>query len=127
MVNQYKKDKLDDLLRKGYITQKEYDVLLKELENPPKTGGSIVISVILTIFSIISVLYGTCLVNMFVIESTRSEKLIVPLSILWILSPIFLFIWRAHKTKNSTTKKGIKRALTIIGIIVLLILVISMR
>ena len=129
MVKQDEKQKLDLLLEKGIITPKEYQYLLKssgkveqkkELENKNEVSvGGNVVSFILTIIAIIFILFGTCIMNMAILDGFhRSDAVAVVLMVAWPLFPAALFGWLAHKTKNA----GMKWAVIMLVIIALLFL-----
>ena len=119
MVKQVDKQKLDSLLEAGAITPKEYGYLLKdaglkdrekfEKREKPSLGKNI-LSFILTIIAIGVVLFGTCIMNLAIVD--HREFLTVPLIIAWPLFPVVLFGWIAHKTKNA----GMKWAVIILAV-----------
>ena len=71
----------------------------EESEKAVKRFAKNIISFILTIIAIVVVLFGTCLVNLAIID--HREYLTVPLLIAWPLVPLVLFGWIAYKTKNA--------------------------
>lgn len=129
MVKQVDKQKLDSLLEAGAITPKEYGYLLKdaglkdrekfEKREKPSLGKNI-LSFILTIIAIGVVLFGTCIMNLAIVD--HREYLTLPLIIAWPLFPVVLFGWIAHKTKNA----GMKWAVIFLAIGALLVAAMSM-
>ena len=69
-----------------------------------------IVSFILTIIAIGVVLFGTCIMNLAIVD--HREFLTVPLIIAWPLFPVVLFGWIAHKTKNA----GMKWAVIILAV-----------
>ena len=95
---------LESLLKKGIITQEEFEHLQKQRNGEETAVASNVVSFILTIFAICAVLYGTCMVNLAIVEGMKLRALTGILMVAWPLFPVVLFGWIAHKTKNAGMK-----------------------
>ena len=111
-------DRLEHLLKDGVITQEEYEELKARRDGTVSSKGKNVASFFLTILGIIAVLFGTCILNMGIVEGTRSKSLMSVLIVLWPLFPVVLFSWLAYKKKS----KGMFLAVLFFVIIGLLIL-----
>ncbi|MBR6412608.1 MAG: hypothetical protein IKS41_05565 [Alphaproteobacteria bacterium] len=77
-----------------------------------------IVSFILTIFAIGAVLFGTCIMNLAIVDGMRSDALTGVLMIAWPLFPVVLFGWIAHKTKND----GMKWATIFLAVVALLVI-----
>ena len=95
------KDNLEELLKKVLITQEEYEHLMEERNGKTSSPGKNIVSFILTIFAIGAVLFGTCIMNLAIVDSMKSDALTGILMVAWPLFPVALFGWIAHKTKNA--------------------------
>jgi ABC-type multidrug transport system permease subunit len=113
MVKQTDVKELDILLKSGIITNAEYAYLFSKIEKGKKIDFSQyeeksdsvaknILSFILTVIAIGVVLFGTCIMNLAIVD--HREYLTIPLIIAWPLFPIVLFGWIAHKTKNTGMK-----------------------
>ena len=97
-------EKLESLLEKGIITQEEFDHLQRQRNGEKPSLGKNILSFILTIFAIGAVMFGTCLMNLAIVNGMRSDVLTGVLMVVWPLFPVVLFGWIAHKTKNAGMK-----------------------
>ncbi len=97
-------EKLESLLAKGIITQEEFDHLQKQRNGEAPSLGKNILSFILTIIAIGVVMFGTCIMNIAIVEGMRSDALTGVLMVAWPLFPVVLFGWIAHKTKNAGMK-----------------------
>ena len=133
MVKKIDVKKLDILLEKGIITNAEYDYLFSKIEKGKEIdfsqyeeeSGSVaknILSFILTIIAIGAVMFGTCIMNIAIVEGMKSDALTLPLIIAWPLFPVVLFGWIAHKTKNA----GMKWAVIFLAVGALLVAAMSM-
>ena len=107
-------DKTEDSLPVKVITQEEFD----DMERETLFGN--IVSFILSIVAIGCILFGSCIVNIYIVQSTNMLEGGVSLYILigiWLLFPVILFGWIANITKN----KGVKWATILLGIITFLI------
>ena len=131
MVKQIDVKKLEILLEKGVITNAEYDYLFSKMEKGKEIDFSQyeeksdsvaknILSFILTIIAIGVVLFGTCIMNLAIVD--HREYLTLPLIIAWPLFPVVLFGWIAHKTKNA----GMKWAVIFLAVGALLVAAMSM-
>ena len=93
--------------------------LPQEEKNSP---GKNIVSFILTIFAIGAVLFGTCIMNLAIVDSMKSDALTGILMVAWPLFPVALFGWIAHKTKNA----GIKWAVILLAVVALAVAAMSM-
>ena len=104
MKDQEKLESLSEsLLEKGIIiTQEELDHLQRQ-RNEEESDSVVtnILSFILTVIAIGAVMYGTCLMNIAIVYGTSLKGLTTPLMIVWLLFPLVLFGWIAHKTKNA--------------------------
>lgn len=92
--------------------------------------GKNILSFILTIIAIGAVLFGTCLLNLQILEpfdGVFMQYFIWIIIIIWLSFPIFLFGRMAHKTKNA----GMKWAVILFSVFLIglgvLILIDSLR
>lgn len=93
--------------------------------------GKNILSFILTIIAIGAVLFGTCLLNLQILEPFEEtmfmQYLVWLIIIIWLVFPIFLFGRMAHKTKNA----GMKWAVILFSVFLIglgvLILIDSLR
>lgn len=108
-------EKLESLLEKGIITQEEFDHLQRQRNGEKPSVAKNILSFILTIIAIGVVLYGTCIMNLAIVD--HRKYLTVPLIIAWPLFPVVLFGWIAHKTKNA----GMKWAVIILAVVALFV------
>ena len=115
-------EKLESLLAKGIITQEEFDHLQKQRRGEKPSLGKNILSFILTIIAIGVVLFGTCIMNLAIVEGMRSDALTGVLMVAWPLFPVVLFGWIAHKTKNA----GMKWAVIFLAVGALLVAAMSM-
>ena len=93
--------------------------LPQEEKNSP---GKNIVSFILTIFAIGAILFGTCIMNLAIVDSMKSDALTGILMVAWPLFPVALFGWIAHKTKNA----GIKWAVILLAVVALAVAAMSM-
>ena len=116
------KDNLETLFKKGLITQEEYEHLMAGRDGRTSSPGKNIVSFILTIFAIGAVLFGTCIMNLAIVDSMKSDALTGILMVAWPLFPVALFGWIAHKTKNA----GIKWAVILLAVVALAVAAMSM-
>lgn len=99
-------EKLESLLAKGIITQEEFDHLQRQRNE--EESDSVVTKIlffILTVIAIGLILCGTCIMNIAIVYGmSLGECLTILLMIVWLLFPLVLFGWIAHKTKNAGMK-----------------------
>ena len=120
MKDQEKLESLSEsLLEKGIIiTQEELDHLQRQRnEEKSDSVATNILSFILTVIAIGAVMFGTCLMNVAIVHGMSLEGLTTPLMIVWLLFPVVLFGWIAHKTKNA----GMEWAVIILAIGALLV------
>ena len=115
-------EKLESLLAKGIIKQEEFDHLQKQRRGEKPSLGKNILSFILTIIAIGVVLFGTCIMNLAIVDGMRSQALTGVLMVAWPLFPVVLFGWIAHKTKNA----GMKWAVIFLAVGALLVAAMSM-
>lgn len=97
-------EKLESLLEKGIITQEEFDHIQNNRNSTTRSVRKNIFSFIATIFAIISILAGTCVLNLSIVNAIKSEALILILSIVWVLFPFILFKHSSHKSNDTGMK-----------------------
>lgn len=141
MVKQTDVKELDILLGNGIITNAEYAYLFSKIEKDKKNDfsqydeesllGKNILSFILTIIAIGAFVFGTCLLNLQILEPVEETMFVEYLGwlifIIGLVFPIFLFGRMAHKTKNA----GMKWAVILFSVFLIglgvLILIASLR
>lgn len=98
------KNELEQKLEEGVITQEEFDHIQNNRNSTTRSVIKNIFSFIATIFAIISILAGTCVLNLSIVNAFKSDVLILILSIVWVLFPFILFKHSSHKSNDTGMK-----------------------
>ena len=68
-------EKLESLQAKGIITQEEFDYLQKQRRGEKISLAKNILSFILTIIAVGMIMFGTCIMNLAIVEEMKSDVL----------------------------------------------------